>query len=451
MRGWVLLLLLLVGAFVGGAAPETQPATAVLRPLWNWQSESGVEWVEVVGRGAKTLLVATGGATLEQLDPATGARRMDRPIRVAPGVRPAERSDNESCPPDCAYAYDRQSLYALQLSEPPDVRWQVGSSLGGLADVPGDPEALTGWVATSVTRAGVLAVHADGYVSLRSYSCGHELWRRDIGEVPMVRLHACGKTAAVLWKTRGTVRVLFIDVATSRPADTALDVGQHWPLWSGVVGEALLTLESRAATLWYQNGRRRKVPLYGTQVRAAAVGVFRAAQALKPPAASGPVRSPLLQLATPTGLVALDLTSGKRAWSTEVPLSVGEQIETLTVDGWHVLAECRGFVSVHLAANGKYVGRCSVIPGDTLVSAVIDGDELFVLGRPSAPEGESGLHLTRTLLSGSRSAASSTAASDAVSMCCLTGVSDAREAVWLPGLVVVVEPKGLRAYRLPGK
>ncbi len=431
------------------ASEEELPA------VWAAPFSAGVDWAQVVGRGdAVALLVATRDARLHVLDPAGGQELLAEPVQAGRGVRPATGAEHAAAadvPSDLACCFDRHAVYALRLSRPATLPWQHGRA-PAKDDFPGDPEALTDRVGVALTAAGVLIANTSGEVSLLAYEDGAERWRIDLGPLPTARLHATAAAAVVVWKADDRVQAAFVDLTAPRPQPRVRDLGRHWPIWSGLVADELLTVSPAQVTLWPQAGPPRSFDIDTFGLRAAAIDVFvppddqSARPAGSAPAGTRPAAHPLLLFGTGPAPSAYDLVSGQKVWPKSSARGAGLDVETLAIRGERFVLTNELGVGVGDVAAGRTELSSLKLPPSRLAAWELTARCLYALSGntedPNAP-----LQL-ECVAPPSQPASRPDGAAPATTFLLPAG-GTLRQVLWPPGALVLVQQNGLRAFKLP--
>ena len=427
-----------------------------LTRTWGVSLPAGIEWAQVVGRGdAVALLVATRDARVHVLDPASGQELLAEPVQAGRGVRPAagpEHAAPADVPSDLACCFDRHAVYALRLSRPAALQWQHGHA-SAKDDFPGDPEALTGRVGVALTAAGVLIANTSGEVALLSYADGSERWRIDLGPLPTARLHATASTAVVVWKADDRVQAAFLDLAAPRPQPRVRDLGRHWPIWSGLVADELLTVSPAQVTLWPPTGPPRSFDIDTFGLRAAAIDAFVPPDdrgerpAGSAPVSTRPAAHPLLLLGAGPAPSAYDLVSDQKVWPKSGARGSGFDVETLTIRGERFVLTNELGVGVGDLDTGRTELSSLKLPPARLASWDLTTRCLYTLSGdaedPNAP-----FQLER-VAPPSQPASRPDGAAPATTTFSLPAGGTLRQVLWPPGALVLVEKNGLRAFRLP--
>jgi hypothetical protein len=416
-----------VGRYI---AQTSRPA---LDPEWVRPMPAGIEWAELAGRGETlSLLVATRDARLHLIAPASGTPSLEEPIAVGRGVRPAGGRTA------AAYCFDRYAAYALRVEPPAGLKWQWGERPAEGQEFPDDPETLTGWRDGQAADAGLLLLNRDGRLVLLSATDGRVCWEIELGSLALARLHVLGRTAVVLSKAGGQVKLAFINLNEEHPRPAIRDAGDTWPVWSKLLDSGLLTASPGQVTLWPRDGPAHDLHLPSSAIRPAAMAVFVGSDHQ---ARSGPV----LLIADGARPAAYDVLTGARLWPTDAPPSGRADIRALAVCGNRCVAATESGVCVCDAITGAELASFDRPARTKLLAWHLSGDVLYALCRES-DDPETPLHLVRAEL---RDRADSQPETGGPAEVRLGACADLRQALWADGRLVLVEPDGLRAYKLP--
>ncbi|MEW6251166.1 MAG: hypothetical protein AB1716_11000 [Planctomycetota bacterium] len=472
--------------------PSTQPA----RPAWTWAEASGIEWAVVVpARGERAgVLVAARDGRLQLLDIERGERRLMEPIVAGRGVAFAGYQEAPHGP--SAFCFDRYAAYAIRLCDPPGLAWQFGRPADPREVFPGDPEALAGWQAGAPLAGGLLLVERDGTVLLlegaasqaaTSAACpggsdtGEQArgvganalarvrWRVRGAPLPLVQLHVRGDEAALLSKSAGRMRALFVaargfdalrmDGVESAPNWREIDGA--WPLWGTLAAEGLILGYADGFAVW---------PRAGPAVRRAFSAGGIAANAVDVCEIDGRSRVIVMEGPQPA---AYDVWSGALVWPSaaadsdcrsgrpRVGSNVGTSSQTCSVRclGRRVVVRTAALAAAYDSETGELVACVEAPPGAEMLSAHVADDYLFALYASADSGGSEPRAAGAADTSGARRAAkglayvplrtSREARQPARTIQPLEGPPGPCDTLWAADRVVLASRDALRAYRLP--
>ena len=431
MRLAALTICLSVGHGLFAQAPEP------LVPAWQWQPPTGIEWVEVVGVARPALLAATRDARLHLIDPLTGQGLLPRPLRAGPGVRPVAARAPAGCstvdrlktgptddtplvresllapiapasqahltPPDVVYCYDRFCVYAIQLTPHPALRWKVGTWREELGEGPGsdgdpaqmfqgDPEELRRVVAAHATAWGVLAARDDGRMALLNHDDGRVRWGLTLPRLGSVRMHVCGRKAALVWKEGPRVAGALVDVQSGRRRDVPLPDEVGWPIWSALTEQGLVLVHPRRISVWTPEQPtprwcenpfshlppRESIPYSLDETNA----VLAAAVALYTPpssGAAGKTHERLVFGSRDGRLRALDLRTAAAAWTVRDQSEGPAHWNAIRLHGDVVIAMTDVLATFYHVVTGRRLGRFAVGPQVRLLDVGMTAGAVWLL------------------------------------------------------------------------
>ncbi len=430
---------LFAAMLVGTVSSRVQATPPLAEPLWTARLQPAIAWAAELGRAANVdepwILVAAEDGRLYALAEADG-RMLAQPLRARPGVRLSGPSDAGGL----VCCFDRHTVYTLFPGGRPQELWQFGQAPAAPAVFDDDPEQLSSWAAVQPTGAGILALSSDGSLFMLARENGRARRQWYLGALSAARLHADEKLAAVLWQTRGKTRVAFVDLASSPAALDTRDLDTHWPLYSSLAGDGLVTVNAERVTLCPRGGEPGSYKHGANSVRAAGVAVWSGTPT---GSKSAHQNSSKLLLADGPRVIALELGSGRSCWTVDCGVESPALVALFTCrDLCLVQYDCG--VMVIAIQTGKCLLRHFRAGLEVVAAHLGDNRVCVVCAPPDQPATPAELAVLP--LNEGREAA----APAPVARLRLPRTQRWLSCLWTERRLVVVEPHELRAYPLPG-
>ncbi len=403
-----------------------------LDAMWSWQHDGVVDWCRAVDGEMKQLTVATRDHQLFILDAATGIARLDEPLHVGRGASPAQGTPPAGTDVFCTFS--RHTIRAISTGPTCEQRWRHGPAEPVRAEFPGDPEVLQGWTVVAHSEHGLLALHSQGSVALFDYTNGKQVWTLSVGKHAFVELFVLRDRAVILQKVGKRLEAAFIEVSGRRPELRRLDLGDTWPIWSGLTTRGLLTVNAIESQLWTANAPPRRFDIDIHHIRRAAVQVTDAPNEL------------LLYFTDGPRPIAHDLLNNERRWPRDRLHPVGLDLLTLEVCGDNLL----GTDELGAIVFDRHTGRVrahQLDPRTRSIAAAVRHSKLYVV-RQTRGAGTSGLRMARVTVDDP--SAESGEGDDNCATWKLDGATGVvRDVIWTDAHVIIVMPHELRAFPLP--
>lgn len=406
--------------------------------VWTVGFADGIEWGRRVGPElSPALLIVTPGGAVHILDGATGARRLNEPIAMAPGVQ-FVRQATGAASDAWAFVFDRYAVCAVELGPLCGRRWTYGDAPTNRDVFPGDPEVLAGWQAGITTRRGVVMVDRSGAIVYLDRARGTLIARCASPPAALVQMHAREDRVAMLRRSAGRTQVIFARIGrrmTMRSGEDQAD----WPLWSGIVGDGLVAVSRERLVYWAELAPPARVMKTPTPWQAARIAAYESRNG----AASRPtVAALVLGMGTDDAVQALDLSAGRVHWRSRPVNGDSVQVDAIRTVGRRFIVRSPNRVCVGDVRDGR-IEDVVRLRGSRCLDAHVANERVYMLVRDESSRGTSMLMVKYARLG------AGDGVTDAECRIALSDDDAVRSILWGEQHVFVVLAQSVHAVTLP--
>ncbi|MFN0135587.1 MAG: PQQ-binding-like beta-propeller repeat protein [Phycisphaerae bacterium] len=427
--------------------PRANAQLSPLEPTWFADFPRGVEWAEVAGEPATTLVICDRSNGIHLFNLRTGARLVDAPISMGSGARFGGFSAQT------VYLLDRYVVAAIDIPATLDgtqttkERWRIGDWSDAARKETGDPEFLPRVVAVAVADGGVLAARSDGLVAFVQQSDGKVRWRSELPASSDIIARASGDQISMLLRAKGQPVAAFVPYRHALPTPTIRPLDKSWPTWSAATPTGLIAAWPGVIVRQPPAGDHVVLASRLGGVRAAAIDVQTHEPPGDAPQAGALLKSTRVFFADPGGGIrAIDADNGKPLWAT--PKSDDRKWSRLsTVGGVVLVADDRGRFAGFDVRDGGEIARWSQSEPARFFDFEIDGRYVWAV-RLARDRNRPALELDRTTRFAPGGWDEKQARESEVRYA-LAAESLPRQTLWPRGRLVLVEGNRVRTFVRP--